>query len=211
MNLAVVGIGDVGLVTGVTLAEMGHYVTFVDTNEAKVEKMMRGIFPIFDPYLSELIGRNMDAGRLMVTSNHEEGFLEADEIYIAVEIPQNEDESANLSYVDYVATTIALTAKKDTIVVTKSTVPVGTNDRLLQIIDQNKLYHINIEVVSYPELLQEVSEILYNPISAENAKRMLEYATIYVDKMKHTIGNLEVTFVLNEWDKPHLQASLGSW
>ncbi len=78
---------------------------------------------------------------------------EADVIYYAIETPENEDGSANLTYAEDMATTSALTAKKDTIVVTKSTVPVGTNDRLLQIIDHNKLYHINIEVVSKLEFL----------------------------------------------------------
>ena len=159
MKLAIAGTGYVGLVTGVTLAEIGHHVTCIDIDRAKVEKMKRGISPIYEPGLSELMKKNIAAGRLAFTCNHEEGFNEADVIYIAVGTPENEDGSANLSYVEDVATTIALTAKKDTIVVTKSTVPVGTNDRLLQIIDHNKLYHINIEVVSNPEFLREGSAI----------------------------------------------------
>jgi UDPglucose 6-dehydrogenase len=159
LKLAIVGTGYVGLVTGVTLAEIGHHVTCIDIDGAKVEKMKSGISPIYEPGLSELMKKNIAAGRLAFTCNHEEGFNEADVIYIAVGTPENEDGSANLSYVEDVATTIALTAKKDTIVVTKSTVPVGTNDRLLQIIDHNKLYHINIEVVSNPEFLREGSAI----------------------------------------------------
>ena len=159
MKLAIVGTGYVGLVTGVTLAEIGHHVTCIDIDGAKVEKMKSGISHIYEPGLSELMKKNIAAGRLAFTCNHEEGFNEADVIYIAVGTPENEDGSANLSYVEDVATTIALTAKKDTIVVTKSTVPVGTNDRLLQIIDHNKLYHINIEVVSNPEFLREGSAI----------------------------------------------------
>lgn len=159
MKLAVVGTGYVGLVTGVTLSEIGHHVTCIDIDDAKVEKMRHGISPIYEPGLSELMSQNIEAGRLSFSSNHEEGFHEADVIYIAVGTPENEDGSANLTYVENVATTIALTAKKDTIVVTKSTVPVGTNDRLRQIIDHNKLYHINIEIVSNPEFLKEGSAI----------------------------------------------------
>lgn len=159
MKLAVVGTGYVGLVTGVTLSEIGHHVTCIDIDEAKVAKMRNGISPIYEPDLSELMRKNIEARRLDFITSHEEGFKEADVIYIAVGTPENEDGSANLIYVEEVATTIALTAKQDTIVVTKSTVPVGTNDRLQQIIDHNKLYHINIEVVSNPEFLKEGSAI----------------------------------------------------
>jgi len=159
LKIAVVGTGYVGLVTGVTLAEIGHTVTCIDIDEVKVEKMRRGVSPIYEPGLTELMKKNIGAGRLTFTSNHEEGFSDADVIYIAVGTPENEDGSANLKHVEDVATTIALTAKKDTIVVTKSTVPVGTNDRLLRIIDHNKLYHINIEIVSSPEFLKEGSAI----------------------------------------------------
>ena len=153
MKIAVVGTGYVGLVTGVSLAEIGHYVTCIDIDEDKIEKMKKGISPIYEPNLSELMRKNIGFGRLTFTSNHEEGFNEADIVYIAVGTPEKEDGSANLTYVEDVATTIALSAKKDTIVVTKSTVPVGTNDQLQRIIDHNKLYHINIEVVSNPEFL----------------------------------------------------------
>ena len=159
MKLAVVGTGYVGLVTRVTLSEVGHHVTCIDIDDAKLEKMRHGISPIYEPGLSELMSKNIEAGRLSFSSNHEEGFHEADVIYIAVGTPENEDGSANLTYVENVATTIALTAKKDTIVVTKSTVPVGTNDRLRQIIDHNKLYHINIEIVSDIKFLKEESAI----------------------------------------------------
>ena len=208
MNLPTVPIEYVGLVTGVTLAEAGHYVTCVDID---VEKIRRELSPFYEPNLAELMKKNIEAKRLTFIWNHEEGFLQADNIYLAAEI-LDEDRFANLAYVEYVATTIALTAKKDTIVVTKSTVPAGTNDRLLQIIGHNKLYHINIEVVSNPELLIEVSAIYaYTPNAVKNAKKMLAYAPIYVDKIEQTIENVEAAFVLTGLDKPHLQASLGSW
>lgn len=160
MKLTVVGTGYVGLVTGVTLSEIGHHVTCVDIDKVKIEKMKKGISPIYEPFLSELMQKNIEAGRLSFTTSFEEGFNDAQVIYIAVGTPENDDGSANLQYVEQVATTIALTAKQDTIVVTKSTVPVGTNDRLQRIIDHTKLYHISIEVVSNPEFLREGSAII---------------------------------------------------
>ncbi|RHW39531.1 UDP-glucose/GDP-mannose dehydrogenase family protein [Lysinibacillus yapensis] len=159
MKLAVVGTGYVGLVTGVCLAEIGHHVTCIDIDEMKVEKMKKGIVPIYEPGLSELMNKNMAAGRLSFTSSHNEGFAGAEVVYIAVGTPQKDDGSANLTYVEQVAVTIAKTAKNETIVVTKSTVPVGTNDRLQTIINQNKLSPIKIEVVSNPEFLREGSAI----------------------------------------------------
>ena len=97
MKLAVVGTGYVGLVTGVTLSEIGHTVTCIDIDEVKIEKMKNGISPIYEPGLSDLMKKNIKAGRLAFTSTHEEGFKEADIIYIAVGTPENEDGSANLT------------------------------------------------------------------------------------------------------------------
>jgi UDPglucose 6-dehydrogenase len=187
MKLAIVGTGYVGLVTGVTLAEIGHHVTCIDIDEAKVEKMKSGISPIYEPGLSELMEKNIEAGRLVFTCNYEEGFNEADVIYIAVGTPEKEDGSANLTFVEDVATTIALTAKKDTIAVTKSTVPVGTNDRLQQIIDHNKLYHINIDVVSNPEFLKEGSAI---------------HDSFYGDRIVIGSNNEEAAKIVEEVNRP---------
>lgn len=150
MKLAVVGTGYVGLVTGVTLSEIGHHVTCIDINEAKVEEMRNEISPIYESRLSKLMEDNTFTGRMDFKCNHEEGFNEA----IALEMLENDDGSANLIYeAEDVATTIALTAKQDTIVVTKSTVPVGTNDRLLQIIDHNKLYHIIFKFIKEESII----------------------------------------------------------
>lgn len=159
MKLAVVGTGYVGLVTGVCLAEIGHQVVCIDVDEIKVENLKKGILPIYEPGLNELMKNNVDIGRLSFTSSHRVGFEEAEVIYIAVGTPQNEDGSANLAYVEAVAIAIAQTVKKDTIVVTKSTVPVGTNDRLQMIINQKLTDPIDIEVVSNPEFLREGTAI----------------------------------------------------
>jgi UDPglucose 6-dehydrogenase len=215
LKLAVVGTGYVGVVTGVTLSEIGHHVTCIDIDETKIEKIRKGISPIYEPGLSELMKKNIEAGRLAFTSNHKEGFNEADVIYIAVGTPENEDGSANLTFVEEVATTIALTAKKDTIVVTKSTVPVGTNDRLRQIIDHNKLYHINIEVVSNPEFLKEEYSIydsfygdgIVSGASSEEEAKIIE-------EVNRSFGipiNDEYAFLGKKALKPNFPVSLGSW
>lgn len=159
MKIAVVGAGYVGLVTGVCLAEMGHYVTCIDINEDKIELMKNGVSPIYEPGLTELLKKNLEVGRLVFTSNHRKGLKEVEVIFIAVGTPQNEDGSADISYVEEVAKTIALTAKSDTIIVTKSTVPVGTNDRLQTLVNINKASHVTIEVVSNPEFLREGSAV----------------------------------------------------
>lgn len=159
MNIAVVGTGYVGLVTGVSLSEIGHQVICIDIDEVKVEMMKRGISPIFEPSLSEYMKKNMEANRLFFTTDLEKGFGESEVIYIAVGTPENEDGSANLSFVMQAALDIAKYINQDTIVVTKSTVPVGTNDRIKQIISKNLINDVKVEIVSNPEFLREGSAI----------------------------------------------------
>lgn len=159
MKIAVVGTGYVGLVTGVTLSEIGHSVTCIDIDAAKVEIMKKGISPIYEPSLSELMKKNMVANRLFFTTNHEEGFVGCEVIYIAAGTPENEDGSANLSFVKQAAIDIAKHVKQDTVVVIKSTVPVGTNDEIMQVIKLNLLTDLKIEIVSNPEFLREGSAI----------------------------------------------------
>src|SRR5690606_12401895 len=98
MNVSVIGTGYVGLVTGVTLAEIGHRVICVDVNLPKIELMKQGVSPIYEPGLSELMTKNIEANRLAFTADHQEGFQNADVIYIAVGTPENEDGSANLAF-----------------------------------------------------------------------------------------------------------------
>lgn len=118
MNIAVVGTGYVGLVTGVGLSEVGHSVTCIDMDE-KVEKMQDGQSPIYEPGLDELMLKNIEAGRLNFTTDHLTAFKEAQVIYIAVGTPENEDGTANLTYVNQVIEQIAQNVKRDIIVVTK--------------------------------------------------------------------------------------------
>ncbi|WP_212935756.1 UDP-glucose dehydrogenase family protein [Bacillus hominis] len=159
MKIAVVGTGYVGLVTGVALSHIGHDVTCVDIDEKKVERMRKGISPIYEPGLEELMLQNIEANRLFFTTSHQDGFQNAQVIYIAVGTPEREDGSADLSYIEQVAKDIAKNVQHDIIVVTKSTVPVGTNHYIKQIILENLNKNIKVEVVSNPEFLREGSSV----------------------------------------------------
>ncbi|MGM7721713.1 UDP-glucose dehydrogenase family protein [Metabacillus sp. Hm71] len=159
MKIAVVGTGYVGLVTGTCLSEIGHHVTCIDIDQVKVNKMREGISPIYEPGLDELMKKNIQENRLFFTTNHDEGFHEADVIYIAVGTPEKADGSANLTFVEQVAKDIAAHVKKDVVVVTKSTVPVGTNDWIKSVIEQHLVHPIKVDVVSNPEFLREGSAI----------------------------------------------------
>ncbi|MDQ0226805.1 UDP-glucose dehydrogenase family protein [Metabacillus niabensis] len=159
MKIAVVGTGYVGLVTGTCLSEIGHTVTCIDIDQNKINKMREGISPIYEPGLDELMKKNIMENRLFFTTDHNEGFDNKDVIYIAVGTPEKEDGSANLSFVEQVAIDIATHIKKDVIVVTKSTVPVGTNDWIKEVILNNLVNDVKVEIVSNPEFLREGSAI----------------------------------------------------
>ncbi|MBX9954132.1 UDP-glucose/GDP-mannose dehydrogenase family protein [Peribacillus simplex] len=159
MKITVVGTGYVGLVTGVSLSDIGHQVTCIDIDSEKIERMRSGISPIYEPGLTELMVKNIEEKRLFFTTNHKEGFLGAEAIYIAVGTPEKEDGSANLSFVERVAKDIATNVISDVVVVTKSTVPVGTNDKIHEIIQTNLVKKVKVDVVSNPEFLREGSAI----------------------------------------------------
>lgn len=159
MKIAVIGTGYVGLVTGVSLSEIGHHVVCIDINEDKVAKMKQGISPIYEPGLSELMTRNILENRLDFTTAHQEGLAQADVIYIAVGTPEHKDGSADLSFIAQAAQDIAENVERDVIVVTKSTVPVGTNEMIKEIIYTNLVHDLQVEVVSNPEFLKEGSAI----------------------------------------------------
>lgn len=159
MRIAVVGTGYVGLVTGVCLSEVDHQVTCIDKDEAKINKMKLGISPIFEPGLDEMMQKNIERGTLNFTSNHKEGFREVEVIFIAVGTPQMPNGKANLEYVQEVAKSIGEHVEKDVVVVTKSTVPVGTNEFIKRIILENLKNDVKIKVASNPEFLREGSAI----------------------------------------------------
>jgi len=159
VQIAVAGTGYVGLVTGVCLAEIGHNVTCIDIDEGKIDMLKRGISPIFEPGLEELIRKNTQIERLFFTSNPKEAYKDKDIIIIAVGTPENEDGSANLSYIQKVVRDIVNHINCPTILATKSTVPVGTNDQIKEWISEWNDQQYPIEVVSNPEFLREGSAI----------------------------------------------------
>lgn len=154
-KIAVAGTGYVGLVAGVCFAEVGHQVTCVDIDESKVNTMRQGISPIYEVGLEELMQKNYAAGRLSYTTDYASAYKEADAIFIGVGTPEQPDGSANLSYIATVARQIAETIEKDCLVVVKSTVPVGTNDKVEQFIKDFLVNHVKVEVASNPEFLAQ--------------------------------------------------------
>ncbi|MBP1157456.1 MULTISPECIES: UDP-glucose/GDP-mannose dehydrogenase family protein [unclassified Paenibacillus] len=159
MKIAVVGTGYVGLVTGVCLSEIGHEVTCIDIDSQKIEMMRAGQSPIYEPSLEELMLKNIQNGRLSFTVDHKQGFRDAKAIYIAVGTPPKADGTANLQYVDEVSINIARQLREFVVVVTKSTVPVGTNDRIRRMILEYRENEVPFDVVSNPEFLREGSAV----------------------------------------------------
>ncbi|KOS60731.1 UDP-glucose/GDP-mannose dehydrogenase family protein [Lysinibacillus agricola] len=154
-NVAVIGTGYVGLVTGVVLSEIGHTVTCIDLDEQKVNSLKLGMSPIYEPSLDELMVKSIESGRLYFTTNHQEAFVNARIVFIAVGTPQSESGAADLSYIQQAAKDIALKIVNDTIIVVKSTVPIGTNDLVEKIIYENLVADVDVNVVSNPEFLRE--------------------------------------------------------
>ncbi|HEY4485566.1 MAG TPA: UDP-glucose/GDP-mannose dehydrogenase family protein [Nitrospiria bacterium] len=159
MNIAVVGTGYVGLVTGACFSEFGVHVTCVDKDREKIEMLQKGLIPIYEPGLGELVAKNTEAGRLRFTTDIAEAIRGALVVFIAVGTPPRGDGSADLSYVDAVAETIAKHMDGYKVIVTKSTVPVGTGERLSRIIGRNLQEQVDFDVVSNPEFLREGSAI----------------------------------------------------
>ena len=152
MNIAVVGTGYVGLVTGTCFAETGNTVVCVDIDEKKVEQMRNGVIPIYEPHLDVLFHRNIKAGRLTFTTDLEEAQKKSDIIFLALPTPPGEDGSADLSYILGVASDVAGMITDDKVIIDKSTVPVGTADKVTDAIRSKT--DIPFDVVSNPEFLR---------------------------------------------------------
>lgn len=153
MRIAVVGTGYVGLVTGTCLAETGNTVTCVDINEEKVKMMQAFKLPIYEPGLDLLFHRNIEQGRLNFTTNLAAAIEDAQIIFLALPTPPGEDGAADLSYVLGAAKDIAGLIKDYKVIVTKSTVPVGTADKVIRVFNENT--SVEVDVVSNPEFLRE--------------------------------------------------------
>jgi len=159
MNIAVVGTGYVGLVTGTCFAEFGVNVTCVDIDREKIENLNQGISPLYEPGLDAMITRNVRADRLRFTTNMTEAIRRALVIFIAVGTPPKEDGSADLRFVEDVAQEIARSMDGYKVIVTKSTVPIGTGVWITSIIKQHQPQPLDFDVVSNPEFLREGAAI----------------------------------------------------
>lgn len=162
MNILIIGVGYVGLVSGTCFAEMGNRVTCLDINENYIAQLKEGAIPIYEPGLEEMVKRNIQAGRLHFTTDYPESIAKADVCFIAVDTPISGDGSANLMYVNQVAKSIGDHLENYCVIVTKSTVPVGTTFQIKEII-KNRLRERQLStdfaVVSNPEFLKEGNAI----------------------------------------------------
>ena len=154
-KIAVAGTGYVGLVAGVCFAEKGHQVICVDVDEKKIELMKSGVSPIYEQDLEELMQKNYKEGRIDYTTDYKSAYKDADAIFIGVGTPEQPDGSANLSYIATVSRQIAESIEKDCLVVVKSTVPIGTNDKVEQFIKDFLVHDVKVEVASNPEFLAQ--------------------------------------------------------
>ena len=159
MNICVVGSGYVGLVTGACLADFGMHVVGVDIDKKKVRALSRGEVPIYEPELEAMVQKNREAGRLSFSTELGPAVEQAQVVFIAVGTPSNRDGSANLDYIHDVATSIGRHLNEYKVVVTKSTVPIGTGKRIEEIVREESRGKHPFAVVSNPEFLREGSAI----------------------------------------------------
>ncbi len=155
MKLSIIGTGYVGLTTGACFAEVGHEVICVDNDTAKVQMLLDGGIPIYEPGLEELVQRNVAAGRLRFTTHIAEGVSQSGVVFIAVPTPPQPDGSVDLSFIERVAREIAGAMTSYKIVVDKSTVPVNTGDKVAETIRRYGKTGVECDVVSNPEFLRE--------------------------------------------------------
>tara|TARA_Y100000310_G_scaffold209028_1_gene209646 strand:+ start:2749 stop:4041 length:1293 start_codon:yes stop_codon:yes gene_type:complete len=182
LNVAVIGTGYVGLVSGACLSEIGHKVVCVDIDESKIEKLNKGISPIYEPGIEEVIEKNAKAGRLSFTTDFDSAVKASDVIFIAVGTPPKENGEADLSFVENVARSIAEAAETPKVVVEKSTVPVETGERVNKVLHDYNPHNVKFEVVSNPEFLREGSAVedfmkpdrIVIGTDSEHAKKVME-------------------------------------
>jgi UDPglucose 6-dehydrogenase len=185
-TICVVGTGYVGLTTGTCLADLGNHVVCVDVDPVKVRNLARGVIPIHEPGLTEIVVRNIEAGRLRFTTSYEEGLRDAEIAFIAVGTPDDGSGGADLSQVRAAARSIASAMRRPLVVVNKSTVPIGTGDLVTTIIAEHRADQHDFAVVSNPEFLREGSAVYdcMNPdrvvLGSENAAAMDVVEQLYL-------------------------------
>ena len=158
-NICVIGVGYVGLVTGACLADLGNKVICLNRNKQKADNLKKGILPIFEPGLEEIVRRNYEAGRLDFTVSYDEGLRDVEFVFIAVGTPSGSEGEADLSHVNQATEEVAKRLVKPLIIVNKSTVPIGTGDWVADIINEHKVRDVEFAVVSNPEFLREGSAV----------------------------------------------------
>ncbi len=182
MNIAVIGCGYVGLVTAAGLADFGHTVTGIDNDGTKISLLKRGIIPFYEKNLKPLVARGLQNKRLSFTTNIDAGIGEAEAIFIAVGTPSLKDGAADISQVLAVARSLAPYLKKYTVIINKSTVPVGTAQQVQKIIQANLTADLAFDVASNPEFLREGNSVadFYRPdrvvvgTNSPRAKRVIK-------------------------------------
>jgi len=178
MDIAIIGSGYVGLVTGACLADVRHNVICVDNDQRKVERLQKGVIPIYEPGLEEVVHRNVSANRLRFTTSTADGVANSLIIFIAVPTPPQPDGSVDLTYIEKVAREIAEVLKEYRVIVDKSTVPVKTGEKVAETIRRYTKSAVEFDVVSNPEFLREgcaVSDLM-NPdriVIGSNSDRAL--------------------------------------
>src|SRR3989338_9469952 len=195
MNISVIGTGYVGLVTGACLAEVGHTVTCVDISQEKISRLNKGIIPIYEPGLESVVHTNTQAGRLRFTTDLAEAIPTSDVAIIAVGTPSAADGTADLQYVFAAAESIAKLLQKYTVIVTKSTVPVGTGKQVEKIIQQ--LYSGDFAYASCPEFLREGCAVddFFSPDRVVIGVRSHQASDVMLDVFKDIRGQKVVTTV----------------
>ena len=158
-NICVVGVGYVGLVTGACLADLGNRVVCINRNQEKSDNLKKGILPIYEPGLQEIVRRNYAAGRLDFTTSYDEALQDAEFVFVAVGTPTGSEGEANLAHVDAATEDIARCMHRPTIIVNKSTVPIGTGDWVAKIVRDIRGGDVEFAVVSNPEFLREGSGV----------------------------------------------------
>lgn len=196
MKIAIVGTGYVGLVTGTCFSEMGVDVTCVDVQESKIESLKKGIIPIYEPGLEDMVHRNYNAGRLKFTTDLRECLDDVEVVFSAVGTPPDEDGSADLKYVLEVARTIGRNMNKYILVVTKSTVPVGTAQKVKATIQEElskRGVQLDFDVASNPEFLKEGNAV------DDFMKPDRVVVGVESDRAKGLMGRLYKPFMLNNY------------
>lgn len=218
MHIGIIGTGYVGLVTGACFAEFGVFVTCVDKDEKKIRSLRKGIVPFYEPGLDDLVQRNTKQGRLKFTTKIADVVDDCLVIFIAVGTPPRGDGSADLKYVDEVAEEIARHMNGYKVIVTKSTVPVGTGKRIARIISKNQRAKSNFDIVSNPEFLREGAAIedFMRPnrvvigANSQQAVAILKdlYNPLYLIETPFVITNIETAELIKHASNSFLAAKI---